>query len=78
MKLLCKKNYYGFEEGKYYKVASKTDNHIIVESDESIQNYWYRFVFVKLSEYDKCLYDYFTSITEERKLKLKQLSKIKS
>ncbi len=78
MKLLCKQNYYGFKEGKYYNVVIKTDEHIIIESDESRENYWYRFVYDRSNKYSKFVYDYFTSIIEERKLKLEQLSKIKS
>lgn len=78
MKILCKKNYQGFEEGKYYEIAFKNNEFIIIVSEESLENCWYQFGLNTPSVYNRYVYDYFTNIAEERKFKLEQLSKIKS
>lgn len=89
MKALCKKTYYGFEKDNYYNIVGihtvfEKDDFITIQSNESIEHSWYRFRLNKSLEYvddyigknESYFYDYFINITEERKKKLKHLSKI--
>lgn len=87
MKVLCIKNYYGFQKNHYYNIINthsifEKNDFITIQSDESLEHSWYRFRLNKSNEYiDEYLgqheiyfYDYFINVKEERKKKLKNIS----
>ena len=90
MRVLCTKSYYGFIKGNYYNIIQyssvfETNDFITIESDESLEQSWYRFRLNKSLEYiddyigkdEAYFYDYFVNIQEDRKRKLEQLNKFK-
>lgn len=83
MRVLCKKNYAVFKEGKHYEVISiisvfVKNDFIILLSNQSL----YRFRLNKSLEYvedyiglnEIYFYDYFYSEKEERKIKLNKIN----
>lgn len=87
MQALCKKNYQGFEKGKYYKI----DNiHSIFQKDDFISlNYYGNDILVRfrlnhsleyiegyIGEFEVYFYDYFYNVQDQRKAKLEKLSNV--